>query len=161
MKKLLLLAAVLVMLLPVSAMAGMTAFMDMNELSSSDMSDVTGQTGITIYATLNINNGYVSWSDDDGFGGLCSLQGFVTLATIQSTGINLDGLTIDACNDGVTTYVTIYIPTLTLNQSISAIRLGTSHAVGLLAGGADNMSLGRIDQSNVTLDAVTLKICAH
>jgi len=156
MKKSLVIAAVLVMLLPVSAMAGMTAFMDMDELSSTDMSDVTGQTGITIYAAVTIINGYVSWSDSDGctaFG----TAGFVTLSTIKSSLISVNGLTIDACNDGTTSYVSISIPTITLNQSISAIRIGTAHAVGTNGG----PSIGRIDQSNVTISASTLRISGH
>lgn len=156
MKKVLILAAVLVMLLPVSAMAGMTAFMDMDELSSTDMSDVTGQTGITINASVTIINGYVSWGDNDGCAAF-STGAFVTLATIKSSAIDLAGLTIDACNDGTTSYVNISIPTLTLNQSISAIRIGTAHAVGS-AGGP---SIGRIDQSNVTISATNLRISGH
>jgi hypothetical protein len=156
MKKVLVIAAMLVMLLPVTAMAGMTAFMDMDELSSSDMSDVTGQTGITIYAAISILNGYVSWSDDNG----CNAFGtgaFVTLATIKSSMISIDGLTIDACNDGTTSYISISIPTLTLNQSISAIRIGTLHAVGANGG----LSLGRIDQTNITIGSSYLRISAH
>jgi hypothetical protein len=156
MKKVLVLAAILVMLLPVSAMAGMTAFMDMDELSSSDMSDVTGQTGITIYASVTIVNGYISWSDDDGCTAFAT-AGFVTLATIKSSMISVDGLTIDACNDGSTSYISISIPTLTLNQSISAIRIGTIHAVGASGG----PSLGRIDQSNLTISNSVLRISAH
>jgi len=157
MKKVLILVAVLAMLLPASAMAGMTAFMDMDELSSTDMSDVTGQTGITIYASIGILNGYVSWSDDDGctaFG----TAGFVTLATIKSSNISINGLTIDACNDGTTSYVSISIPTLTLNQSISAVRIGTAHAVGTGPGGP---SIGRIDQSNITLSSSWLRVSGH
>jgi len=156
MKKVLVLAALLVMLLPVSAMAGMTAFMDMDELSNTDMSDVTGQTGITIYAAVTIVNGYVSWSDGDGCS-IGSTAGFVTLSTIKSSMISVNGLTIDACNDGTTSYVSISIPTITLNQSIDAVRIGTAHAVGI-AGGP---SIGRIDQSNVTVSGSYLRISGH
>jgi hypothetical protein len=156
MKKVLVLVAVLALLLPASAMAGMTAFMNMDELSSSDMSDVTGQTGITIYASVTILNGYVSWSDDDGCTAFTT-AGFVTLSTIKSAMISVNGLTIDACDDGSTSYISISIPTLTLNQSISAIRIGTQHAVGL-AGGP---SIGRIDQTNITISNSVLRISAH
>jgi len=60
MKKLLVLAAALLILLPANAMAGMTAFMDMDELSNTELASTTGQAGITLRTSMTIvTGGYI------------------------------------------------------------------------------------------------------
>jgi hypothetical protein len=62
MKKILTLIAVLAILFPVSAMAGMTAITD------SEMSDVTGQVGIDISVvdfSMDMSIANISWGDGD------------------------------------------------------------------------------------------------
>jgi len=155
MKKILVLAAIL-MLVPVSAMAGMTAFMNMDELSSNDLSSVTGQTGITINAQITITGGFQSWGDNDGCTAFTT-AGFVTLSTITTRGFAIDvsGLTIDACNDGTTSYVSISYPTITLNQYIAAVRIGDDAAFG------NGASIGSLTVGSLTLGSSYIRISGH
>jgi hypothetical protein len=90
MKKLSILAVLLMVLAPVSAMAGMTAASDM------DMADVSGQTGITISMTMSVTATGFAWGDDDGFGATYTDPGWVVLSGLSLPTIALSGVTIDA-----------------------------------------------------------------
>lgn len=154
MKKILVLAAVLLLLAPVSAMAGMTAFMNMDEMSGNEMSDVTGQTGITIDMTQQITGGYIAWGDNDG----CTTYGtagFLVLSTITAGPITVDGLTIDACYDGTTAYLVLGVPAATINANIAAIRLADSAGFGV------GESLGSLTVGSLQVSAMTVRINAH
>lgn len=154
MKKVLVLAAVLLMLAPISAMAGMTAFMNMDEMTGNEMSDVTGQTGITIDMTQEITGGYIAWGDDDG----CTTYGtagYLVLSTILMGPMTVDGLTIDACYDGTTAYLVIGVPAATLNASVAALRLADSAGFGV------GQSLGNITIGSLQLARMTVRINAH
>jgi len=156
MKKLLVLAAVALLLVPASAMAGMTAFMNMDELSSKEMASTTGQAGITLNASLTIvTGGYIGWGDDDG----CTTtvngtnQGWLTLSSIWSTGISLNGLTVDVCSDGTESWLTVVIPAMTLNTGVRAIKVGS------LINTDDSM--GELQIVNLSLSSVTLQVRGH
>jgi hypothetical protein len=157
MKKILVLAACVLLLLPVSAMAGMTAFMGMDELSNSEMSDVTGQTGITIDVDLAVTGGYIAWGDDDGCtnGTVLGATGYLILSTVTMSNVHITGLEIDACSDGTTTYLDIYVPTLTLNQRVHAIRLAATADFGA------GLSLGSLIIGSMTYSSTSVLIRAH
>jgi hypothetical protein len=154
MKKILVLAVVALLIAPISAMAGMTAFMNMDEMSGNEMSDVTGQTGITIDVTQQILGGYISWGDNDGCTTYAS-AGYVTLSTITAGPIIIDGLTIDACDDGTTSYVVIGVPVMTQSAHIAAVRIGSAAGFGI------GNSLGSITIGSLTMAAMTVRINGH
>ncbi len=158
MKKLAILAAVL-MLIPASVMAGM------NLLNESSLNDVTGQVGITIDQTLQVNDGFFAWTDSDGWGttGQAGAQGVLKLdnLTINDGGtgsMDLTGMKIDAGTDtGGTTYLVITQPSMEGQIAIGAIYLGTSIA----AATGDNQSLGAITIGDLSVAGSTVKISAH
>jgi len=149
MKKILVLAAI-IMLLPVSAMAGMTAFMNMDELSSNDMQTVTGQTGITIVADITTVDNYVAWGDNDGFGANTT-AGYVTLSTMNVSNQSVT-VTIDSGTVTTGSYVAISIPSMSILQTIAAVRIGDAVQAG--------PSIGYIE-SLTNLTGTTIKIYGH
>jgi len=156
MKKLLVLAAALLLIVPASAMAGMTAFMDMDELSPSEMASTTGQAGITLNASLTIvTGGYIGWGDDDGCTSTVNAtnQGWLTLSSIWSSGITLNGLTVDVCSDGAESWLTIGIPAMTLNQGVRAIKVGSTINT--------DDSMGELQIVNLSLSSITLQVRGH
>jgi len=157
MKKLLVLAAALLLMVPASAMAGMTAFMDMDELSASEMASTSGQAGITLQASITIvTGGYIAWGDDDG----CTItvnstnQGWLTLASIWSDGTTLTDVTVDVCsNEAGNEWVVIKVPSMTLNQGIRAIKVGNTKNT--------DASMGELDIVNLSLAALTIRVRGH
>jgi hypothetical protein len=151
MKKLLVLAAAILLFLPASAMAGMTAFMDMDELSNSELADTTGQAGITLRTSLTIaTGGYIGWGDDDGCAGT---QGWLTLSSIWSSGIVLTDATIDVCTIGAESWLVIVVPSMTLNQGIRAIKVGSTINT--------DDSMGELQIVNLSLSAMTIQLRGH
>jgi len=157
MKKLLVLAAAILLLVPASAMAGMTAFTNMDELSSSEMASTTGQAGITLRASLTIvTGGYIAWGDDDGCTTTVNAtnQGWLTLKSIWSTGTNLTDVTIDVCsNTAGDQWIVVGIPTMTLNQGIRAIKVGSTRD--------SDDSMGELQIVDLSLAAVTIHVRGH
>lgn len=153
MKKVIIIAAVALMLLPVSAMAGMTAFMNMDEMSNNELAATTGQVGITLNATLGITGGYIAWGDGDGCAGTTANAGYLTLDNIVASGIILDGTTIDVCTSGATTWLTIVAPAMTINASIDAIKIGPAVNSG--------PSIGSLTIGSLGMAGVTLEIAGH
>jgi len=157
MKKSLVLAVALLLMLPISAMAGMTAFMDMDELSSGEMASTQGQAGITLRAEVSIvTGGYIAWGDDDG----CTKtinpakQGWLTLASVWSDKTTLTDVTVDVCTgeDGKS-WLVLYVPSLTVNQGIRAIKVGSLVNTG--------PSLGELRIANLTYDKVSIRVTGH
>lgn len=157
MKKLLVLAAVALLLVPASAMAGMTAFMNMDELSSKEMASTTGQAGITLNAELTIvTGGYIGWGDDDGCTSVVNAtnQGWLTLKSIWSDGITLNGVTIDVCSNELgNQWIVVGVPALTLNQGIRAIKVGSTRD--------SDDSLGELQIVDLSVAAVTIHVRGH
>lgn len=161
MKKLLVLIVAALLLAPVSAMAGMNAFMDMDELSNSELASTTGQTGITINTTLDIDGGWIAWGDDDGCAGTTANAGWLVLGNITSSAIVTTGLTIDVCTNGTTTWLTIGVPQTTIaSLEIAGIYpTGTAPASGALP--PADPSLGSLGIYDLVLAAQTLQITSH
>jgi len=156
MKKLVILAVAL-LLVPVSAMAGMTAFTNMDELSSKEMATVTGQSGITV--DLNntaITSGSIYWTDDDGLPAAYPSEGVVKIALGQVTtgvaSLDIDAGTVNADK----TYVILTMGAATLNATVNSITLGSTE------GDADaGKSFGKIHVKDLVLNNTEVAISAH
>ncbi|MFH1887484.1 MAG: DUF6160 family protein [Pseudomonadota bacterium] len=154
MKRILVFLLAALFLVPAGAMAGMTAFMNMEEMGGAEMGDVTGQTGITIDMTSEITGGYIAWGDNDG----CTTYttaGFLVLSTITAGPRTTDGMTIDACYDGTTSYLVIGLPASVSNAHIAAIRLGASAGFGV------GQSLGSLTIGSLASAGMTVRINGH
>ena len=154
MKRMLVFLLAAALLTPAGAMAGMTAFLNLNEMGGAEMGDITGQTGITIDMTSQITGGYIAWGDNDG----CTTYttaGFLVLSTITAGPRTVDGMTIDACYDGTTAYLVLGMPATVGNCHIAAIRLGPSAGFGV------GESLGSLTVGSLAVSAMTVRINAH
>jgi len=164
MKKLLVIVAMMLML-PVSAMAGMTAFMDMDELSNNELAQTTGQVGITVLTNIGSvtgTGGYISWGDSNGCAGCGTTAGWLNLTTLSfsvATGTEI-GMTIDACTTSAgVSYLVLGISagSITTDLDIQHMRVGS--AVGNI--GAD---MGELVVDNLMVNVgstITLKIAGH
>lgn len=172
MRKLIVLVAVAMFFLPMSAMAGMTAFMDMEKVSDFELAETTGQTGLTIDLTVQSNTfTWVSWGDDDGYmagGTTAALLEAGVLYIVPITQLDLDlNVTIDVCTTGGVSYLVIEVDTLTISNAI-ALGLGTGAGLGVgdaaqalgvaQPGSTDKLGILTID---ATLDNVVIFISAH
>jgi len=149
MKKLCLLAA-LMMILPVSAIAGMSAVSDM------DLEEVTGQTGITITMNVTVVATSMAWGDSDGFG-TYSTQGWVILSTVTMPAVNLQGVTIDCGSDGSLSILQIDVGTGNLiqgNLTIGAVIIGTTAS-------ATTQSIGEIRMVGLGVQTGAIRISGH
>jgi hypothetical protein len=156
MKKLAILAVAL-LLVPASAMAGMTAFMNMDELSPKEMATVTGQTGITVELdTVGVSSGTISWVDDDG--GPATLGYSDPGAVVISLGTcttSLSGLAVDAGTTGGVSAIVITTGAQTLDANITAIRCATA------ADDTTQASLGQIKITDLVTTTGTVAIRGH
>jgi hypothetical protein len=150
MKRMLILAAVVLLIVPASAMAGMTAFMNMDELSSKEMASTTGQAGITLDVNATVASGYGAWEDSDGAAGYLH-TGVVSVDFGAQT--VAASVLIDACSDGAgNSYIVVKnVGSIALNNTVT-VKVGATVDVG--------RELGNF-YSNTTVSALTLKISGH
>jgi hypothetical protein len=149
MKKLCLLAALLV-LIPVSAIAGMSAVSDV------DLEEVTGQTGITLTMNVSVSATSMAWGDSDGFG-TYSTAGWVILSSVTMPAINLSNVTIDVGSDGTTSILQIDLGTTNLiqgNLTIGNVVIGTTST-------ATTQSLGEIRMVGLGVSTGAIRISGH
>jgi len=149
MKKLCLVAALL-MLLPVSAIAGMSAVSDV------DLEEVTGQTGITITMNVTVTASSMAWGDSDGFG-TYSTQGWVVLSSVTMPSITLSGVTIDCGSDGTNSILQIDVGTGNLisgNLTIGNVIIGTTAA-------SSTASIGEIRMVGLNVQTGAIRISGH
>lgn len=159
MKKLAL--ALILLMVPVAAMAGMNAFMDMDEMSSTEMAALTGQTGITMNAQITINDGYIAWGDSDGCGGTtATTDGWLTLSGINVASLTITGQTIDICRVGGTSWLTIGIPALTVQGSVANIYIDSTIVTRSGLAYDEGNSLGHL-VFDLSLGAMTTQITGH
>jgi len=159
MKKLLVLAAALLLMVPASAMAGMTAFMNMDELSSNEMASTTGQAGLTISGDFDIADGQIGWGDSDGFGGTYSAEGWVTLHGLHVTQ-SYTSITVDVGTDAGDTdsWIGIDLGTpLIMNATIDAIYVGDDMDTQTPA----KNNIGEIRVNNLTIADGHVRIKGH
>lgn len=151
---------VALMALPLAAMAGMLT--EKAPVSDNVLEGVTGQTGVTINASLEVTGGWVAWGDDDGdklgtsgytTGGFFTLSGLTINNGGAGTAMDMDGLTIDVGNDGTNTALIIGLPQITGDIGFGSLRLGTAANTGT--------SLGSLTIGDLTTNASTIEIYAH
>jgi len=148
MKKLCILLALV--LIPASAMAGMTA------VSNADLEEVTGQTGITITMAVTVQASSMAWGDSDGFG-TYTTQGWVVLRDVTMPAVNLAGVTIDCGSDATLAILQIDVGTGNLIQgdlTIGNVVIGTTAT-------ATTASLGEIRMTALGVKTGAIRISGH
>lgn len=137
----------------------MTVFARMDSLTEDDMGEVTGQTGITMDLTWQLNNSYLAWTDDDGFGTTVSQnEGSLTLygLTIDDSGapITISGITLDVgTNLSGDTYLLMGLPSIEGQLGVQEIYIGSQIASG--------GSLGRVFIGDLNMENSTIRVTAH
>lgn len=147
-KSLFVLAALL--LVPIAAIAGMTA------ISDSELQDVEGQTGITISMNMSVTAGTVSWEDDDGFAG-CTSTGAVILSGMTMPDVSITSVDIDAGTCSGTSWLAIATGDSNLisgDMTITDLIIGSSDT-------ATQYSLGKFTQTDIGISFGTIKIAGH
>jgi len=150
MKKLCILAALLLALVPVTAMAGMTAASDM------DLQDVSGQTGITLSMTMRVAATGFAWGDNDGFGTAYTTDGWLILRGVVLPTVSVNGLEIDAGSTANTSYLAI---TTTGNLITGSLTIG-SVVIGSTTTDT-SPSIGEIRVSGIGIGFGTILISGH
>ncbi len=141
---------ILIALLPLAAWAGMTAITD------QDLSEVQGQTGITVNASVTMSAGDVGWEDAGGFTGAAS-NGTVILSGVTMPSVSLSGVIIDAGSTATTSYLQLDTGTTNLitgNFVISKLIIGRTLTSTLA-------NLGKFQISNTAVSLGKIKISGH
>jgi len=144
------LAALVLLLLPGAAIAGMTA------VSNLDLEEVTGQTGITLTVAVTVRATSMAWGDSDGFG-TYSTAGWVILSSVTMPSVNLSNVTIDAGSDGATSILQIDLGTTNLvqgNLTIGNVIIGTTST-------ATTQSLGEIRYVGLGVATGAIRLSGH
>jgi hypothetical protein len=152
MKKLCILAALLLVLAPLTALAGMSA------VSNEDLQDVTGRVGITLSMTMNVTASSFAWGDDDGFG-TYTTDGWVILSGLSLPTIQITGITIDA---GTTTGGTSYL--CIGNPGGGNVVTGTLTIGDLIIGSTANsttQSIGEVTVNGIGISFDSILISGH
>jgi len=147
MKKIILIAAALLVMLPLASFAKTV-------ISESELAELTAQQGVTISFTgLSISNvalAVSSWGDSDGFTGYTSSGWVGSAITMTGNVIALSGaMTIDVGSVGTLTAIQIGLPSVTIGDATFQVdqivklsnsktlsgtqTLGTSYMSGLRA----------------------------
>jgi len=87
--------------------------------------------------------------DDDGCTGTVNAtnQGWLTLSSLWSDGITNTDVTIDVCSDGAQSWLTIKVPSMTLNLGVRAIKVGSVINTDDSMGELQIVSLSLADQT--------------
>jgi hypothetical protein len=175
-----------------SALAAALAFVAVSASAMTPMQDeslsaVSGQDGVSIAASLNVNIGEFKYTDTDATGGSVSFYNIKTKGLIAA---NIDVINSTVFNgilansgvglptamyNGTSDVVQIAIPaaitlasnSVLLSQSIDAIRMGSGHdgsaastTVGQIAANT-NPSFGSFQMNQIDLRGTTAWIWAH
>ncbi len=147
MKKSLLVLALL--LLPIAAMAGMSAVTD------KDLAAVKGQTGITLQSGMQIAVGSLAWGDSDGFG-TYTTAGWLILSSISLPSFH-SGCMIDVGGTASNSYLQITsLPGAGISGdlTIGSVIIGSS-------ANATTRSLGEVRISNISVTSNYTRISGH
>ncbi len=143
----------------------MTALARMATLTQEDLGEVTGQVGITVDLTWQMEDSFLAWTDDDGYGttlGLTNSQGVLRLDNLAiddgddtSPGpISIVGIKLDAgTTSNGTTYLCLSLPSISGEITIGNIVIGSQIDTG--------GSRGAIYLGDFNLASSTLKVMAH
>ena len=149
MKKLLIIAALLLLLAPVSAMAGMTT------ASELDLEGVTGQVGMTIDMSMSVTATDVAWGDSDGFG-TYTTAGWLRLRNVALPTISINGLVVDTGSSATTSYIALATTgnLITGDLTIASIIVGSTAT-------ATTESLGELRVQGIGVSFGTIRIAGH
>jgi len=150
----------------------------MTQIQDSELSTVSGQDGVSIAASLNVNIGSFVYRDTDASGGSVAfnnikIQGLLA-ATIDIINAPTFGAILTAAGvsgapagyyNNASDVVQIAIPAVAqtplLNMSVGSITMGSTNASGSVTAGATGPSFGSIALNNVDLRGTTVWIWAH
>ena len=149
MKKLLVIAAMLLLLAPVSAMAGMTS------ASELELEGVTGQVGMTIDMNMSVVATDVAWGDSDGFG-TYTTSGWLRLRNVTLPTISVAGLVVDQGTGAGVSYIAL----ATTGNLITGALTIESVVVGSTAT-ATTESLGELRVGGIGVSFGTIRISGH
>jgi len=164
----------------IAAALATAAFSDsaMTQIQDSELSTVSGQDGVSIAASLNVNIGSFVYRDTDASGGSVAfnnikIQGLLA-ATIDIINAPTFGAILTAAGvsgapagyyNNASDVVQIAIPAVAqtplLNMSVGSITMGSTNASGSVTAGATGPSFGSIALNNVDLRGTTVWIWAH
>ncbi|MBI9077518.1 MAG: hypothetical protein JEZ02_19090 [Desulfatibacillum sp.] len=150
MKKLAIIAMVL-MVIPVSALARM------DSMSEDSMGVIHGQVGITIDFETRLTSSYLAITDSNGGTGYAS-TGTLTLDGLSVGGAGasnmvVTGLKLDVGTTGTKSALIIGLPVITGQVQVDAVRIGTNEQLG--------NSLGAITWGNINYAATTCTVYPH
>ena len=150
----------------------------MTPIQDAELSTVSGQDGVSIAASLNVNIGSFVYRDTDASGGSVAfnnikIQGLLA-ATIDIINAPTFGAILTAAGvsgapagyyNNASDVVQIAIPAVAqtplLNMSVGSITMGSTNAGGSVTAGATGPSFGSIALNNVDLRGTTVWIWAH
>ncbi len=147
MKKILVVLAIL--LVPVVAMAGMSA------MSKKDMQTIKGQTGITLETGLQVTVGSLAWGDSDGFG-TYTTAGWLILSAISLPSVHF-GCLIDVGGTASASYLQLTTgtnPLLSGSMTVGNIIIGST-------ANATTQDLGELRVSNISVVPTYIRISGH
>ena len=147
MKKILVVLAIL--LVPVVAMAGMSA------MSKKDMQTIKGQTGITLETGLQVTVGSLAWGDSDGFG-TYTTAGWLILSAISLPSVYF-GCLIDVGGTASASYLQLTTgtnPLLSGSMTVGNIIIGST-------ANATTQDLGELRVSNISVVPTYIRISGH
>jgi len=138
------------MLLPASAIAGMTA------ASNLDLEEIAGQTGMTLTMSVTVQADSMAWGDSDGFG-TYTTAGWLILSTVTMPTVNMSNVTVDCGSDGTTAILQINLGTSNLiqgNLTIGNMIIGTTAS-------ASTQSVGEVRMTNLGVKTGAIQIKGH
>jgi hypothetical protein len=150
MRRLYVWAALLLMLLPTSALAGMTATSDL------DLEEVTGQTGMTVSMSVTVVASTIAWGDSDGFGTYVT-AGWMILSSVTTPSVNMTNVTIDCGSDATNAFLQINLGTTNLiqgNLTIGSVVIGTAST-------SSTQSLGEVRMTSLGVKTGAILISGH
>jgi len=135
---------------PALALGGMVLMDDEMEFEG-----VTGQVGVTIDMTMNLNATEIAWGDSDGFG-TYTTAGWLVYRGVSLPTIALNNVVMDAGRAGTTSYIAIATTgnLITGNLTIQSIVVGSSAT-------STTQSLGELRISGMAVSFGTIRISGH
>lgn len=124
---------------------------ELSSISDEELGEVTGQSGITIDADVQVSVGAIDYVDADGDGSGGATSGTLRLQTVafddgSGGAVSLNGITVDVDGSGLK----IGLPSITGTLSVGGLYLGNT-----------TTSAGSLSVSNLNLSGTTVSISAH
>lgn len=135
-----------------------TALARMSSLDDADLDEVTGQVGLSIDLTFHVNDSYIAWTDDDGWGttkdnlnhqGALTMCGFKIDEDGDGGDLSLTGLTYDVgATSAGASYLAIGLPDMYGWIRCSSFKIGSNPNIG---GGLGEVVIGNLNTDNSSI----------